>query len=244
MAQATPPVGGTCYYGLTTDSMSDFTTGMSYLTGTANNISSVYDGVTYTLKYTWMDSEHHIIKTPVRSSSPWAFSIYVSPKGDVFAIIDTNASSYTGSAPAYSSSGGASPWYGGNATGKTDASTQIIIWKMAATDVAGHGDVSYIYGIPESGNTQIYLYPDNRTQSAAYMSTVQGVQCSASSFVVLGPIYGDGSNGVSTYARCIHGHTAEGLATGSYTIGGYKFQITGAHLNYYDRYIALAADNS
>lgn len=239
MAIDRPPAGGICYYGHSnSDPDLHFPTAIGLLTGTTGHIIVTYADQTLTIKYDWMTTGW-ILK--IQSTVGFGFSVYQSESGDVFGWFETSANAVT--APKYISSGvpdstGSIYRWTTGSTGATNPlgdNRQFTIFKMASTDVRSSTEKT-IFAIPiyQYGT---YLYPDS-VGAGATTSSGDGAASAAfqeANFTVLGPIYSKRSSGVTTNARFVHGTTessAQNIAGGSYTIGGYNYQIIGGGGSY------------
>ena len=240
MAMDRPPAGGVCYYGHSnSDPDLHFPTAVGLLTGTTGHIIVTYADQTLTIKYDWMTTGW-IAK--ITSTVGFAFSVYQSDSGDVFGWFETSTSAPSG--PVYAMSGAPEStntvyrWTTGSAGANTpmENNKQFTIFKMASTDVRSSTEKA-IFAIPIYQNG-VYLYPDS-VSAGSTTSNGDGPPASAAfnnaNFTVLGPLYSSRSSGVTTNSRFVHGTTESGassIAGGSYTIGGYNYQIIGGAGSY------------
>ena len=248
MAIDRPPAGGICYYGHSnSDPDLHFPTAVGLLTGTTGHIIVTYADQALTIKYDWMTTGW-IVK--IQSNVGFAFSVYQSDSGDVFGYFKVSSSAQ--STPVYTMTGVPNSesqiyrWTTGSTGAGTalGAGSTLTILKMASTDVRSSTEKA-IFAIPIA-SYGVYLYPDSvgagTTTGGNTSLPWETAMFTGASFTVLGPIYSGTSSGVTTNARFVHGTTesaAKYIASGSYTIGGYNYQMIGGA----DTYPPIALGN-
>lgn len=232
MAIQTLPSGGKVYYGNSNSSIdpnsADFSTGMAALTGTTGHITVSYVAPVITIKYDWMTTGHIAQIHHTTGTEGFAYTIYVSDYGDVFARFQVSDSPCE--SPWYDSYPNDDVYTWNNATsGTTDViTTNLSIFKLNSTDVRSTSE-RFIFGIPASSG--VILYPDSvvsGSTSGLSDAAINFPTYTDAKFTVLGPIYSSKSSGVTTYARRFDGITqsyAASIAGGAYTIGGYRYQV-------------------
>lgn len=226
MAKINPAIGGVCYYGHSSDEGNDFTNAVNLIAGTFGHIQLITTSKDVVLRYDWMDTDHWICRTSEREGG-YAYSVYQSNTGDVFAVFSASGSPY--SAPQYTADTSSSQiWTYNNTTGTTGRMQTIYVFKFNMTDVAGN-DEGVMFGI-QSGNSGpqgICGYPSSLASPAV---TGQGMSICATKnpgkFTILGPLACGVSSGVSTYARFTYQQEdGSPISAGAYTIAGYRFQM-------------------
>lgn len=234
MAIQTLPSGGKVYYGNSNSSIdpnsADFSTGMAALTGATGHITVSYVTPVITIKYDWMTTGHIAqIQHTTTGIQGFAYTIYVSDYGDVFARFQVSDSPCE--SPWYDSYPNEDVYTWNNATsGTTDViGTNLSIFKLNSTDVRSTSE-RFIFAIP-ADPFGVILYPDSvasGSTSGLSGATLSYPTYTDAKFTVLGPIYSSKSSGVTTYARRFDGITtayASAIAGGAYTIGGYRYQV-------------------
>lgn len=235
MAHENLPQGGTVYYGHSKSSVdptaADFTTAMSYLTGATGHITVSYVAPIITIRYDWMPAGTWIAQIRYTADEGFAYSIYVSKRGDVFARLFINSSPQE--SPDYSMDSQSKVYKWNDAT--SGISTEITaggfsIFKLASTDIRS-GSENSIFVIPVYNyGTKLYVYPDSVTGGASSDTgcLIPGTQFENAKFTVLAPIFSAKSSGVATYARSMYAYSSEDpglIPGGAYTIGGYNYQL-------------------
>lgn len=218
MARENPVGGGVVYYGHSTDSDADFRAAMSLLSG-SGHITTAYSSTGFVIKYDWMDTGKWISNLTTEGYTGFAYSVYKSVTGDVFARLGRSDSPY--SAPNYVCDGGTC-WDGNAAGGIATKANGLSVFKLKSTDVIGT-DETYEYIVEGSGYP--YIFPDNISSSTSGSYTyanINGVYTNYK-YTVLGPIIGKWCSGVPTYAR--QGYYSDvRINPGAYNIAGYNFR--------------------
>lgn len=232
------PGGGTAYYGHSTDSDADFRTAMNLLQGDSH-INWTYTTAGGVLKYDWMETGKWIASLANSSYSGFAYSVYRSTNGDVFAVMRMQNNGFT--APVFAGEDG-TVWFGTTLGGESDPTDRLTILKLKVTDVLGTGESSTYLSIGHSSsNYNVFVYPDALSaSSSANLGANSAHPNTGYRFTILGPITSKQSPSVATFARMIY-TTDNNVTPGAYTIAGYNFRIVSNGLRSTDEYVKFIA---